>query len=74
MFVASDLSNGPEKSIFGRRRAILIKRLGIVVKIEAADAEVQMLAKNDYEFTKLCMGISVENLNTQSGSTETRLF
>lgn len=72
MFVASDFSNGPGKSIFGPRRVIRVERIGILVKIDVLDAHVHAPAKDDYEFTELRMDILVDNLNTQSSFTETR--
>jgi len=68
-FMAWDLRSGPDKSAFGRTRKIVIKRLGLAVRIEVEKADTSVgphrapPIPTDYpELDELWLEVRVDNL------------
>lgn len=61
-FVASDLLKGPDKSAFGSRRKIEVKRRGLVVEISVLNAKVASTPEGDDQIDDLTLELAVDNL------------
>ncbi len=62
-FVANDLAHGIQKSIFGEKRIITRKDLGLVVRIAASTATVSPTSNGDYQLDAITLQIEVDNSN-----------
>ncbi len=72
MFVARDLERGPQESVFGTHRNIVVRGRNIVVKADILDAKVSPSSVMDDQpqLDVLDLSISVENLGTNQGSAD----
>jgi hypothetical protein len=62
-FVANDLAQGIQKSVFGEKRIIPRKDLGLVVRIAASSATVSPASAGNYQLDALNLQIEVDNSN-----------
>jgi len=62
-FVANDLAHGIQKSVFGEKRIIPRKDLGLVVMISASNATVSPTSNGDYQLDTITLQIEVDNSN-----------
>jgi hypothetical protein len=62
-FVANDLAYGIQKSVFGEKRIIPRKDLGLVVRIAASTATVSPTSNGDYQLDAITLQIEVDNSN-----------
>jgi hypothetical protein len=60
-FVANDLALGAQKSAFGANRTILVKNLGLTVRITVAKARVSPTSAGNYQLDALDLQIEVNN-------------
>jgi hypothetical protein len=60
-FVANDLAQGAQKSVFGVNRTILVKNLGLAVRITVAKAMVSPTSAGNYQLEALNLQIEVDN-------------
>jgi hypothetical protein len=60
-FAADDLADGVEKSAFGKKRAVVVKDLGLVVQITVSKAEVSLIATGNHQIDALELQIEVDN-------------
>jgi hypothetical protein len=60
-FVANDLSRGVQNSVFGEKRAVIVKRVGLKVRLAASKATVSPISAGDYQLDTLDLHIDVEN-------------
>jgi hypothetical protein len=61
-FVANDLLQGADKSVFGRRRAIGVKSRGLDIVIQIRDVKVSALPDGTYDIDELKLLLAVDNL------------
>ena len=61
-FAANDLAHGAQQSAFGAERTIVVKNLGLVVRITIAKAMVSPISASDYELDALDLQIVVNNV------------
>jgi len=63
-FVANDLAQGAQKSVFGGdKRTISRKNLGLVVRIIVSKAMVTLISPGNYQLDDLELQIEINNLN-----------
>ncbi|MGA8366656.1 MAG: hypothetical protein ACLQMT_10100 [Candidatus Acidiferrales bacterium] len=62
-FVANDLAQGAQKSVFGDKRTISRKDLGFVVRIIVSKAVVSPISAGNYQLDALDLQIEVNNSN-----------
>jgi hypothetical protein len=62
-FVANDLAQGVQKSVFGERRTVPLKSLGLVVRISVSKATVSPISASNYQLDALDLQIEVDNSN-----------
>jgi hypothetical protein len=62
-FMATDLAHGIQKSVFGGKRIIPRKNLGLVVRIFASAATVSQISNGDYQLDAITLQIEVDNSN-----------
>lgn len=60
-FPAKDLAQGAKKAVFGEKRTIVLKRLGIVLQITISNAKVSPISGGDYQLETLDLQIEVDN-------------
>jgi len=62
-FVANDLAHGPQKSVFGDKRTLSLKGLGLIVRINVLRAVVSAISTCNYQLSVLALRIEVDNSN-----------
>jgi len=62
-FVANDLAQGAQKSVFGDKRTISRKDLGLMLRIIVSNAMVSPLSAGNYQLDALDLQIEVNNSN-----------
>lgn len=62
-FVANDFANGIQKSVFGEKRILPLKNLGLVVKIIVSNAIVSLISNDNYQLDGLDLQLEVDNSN-----------
>ena len=60
-FVANDLAQGAQKSVFGDKRTLLSKSLGLVVHIAVSKAVVSPISAANYQIDSLGLQIEIDN-------------
>jgi hypothetical protein len=60
-FVANDLAQGAQKSVFGEKRTILPKNSGLVVRIVVSSATVSPISAGNYQLETLDLRVEVDN-------------
>jgi len=63
-FVANDLAKGIQKSVFGEKRKLSRKDLGLVVRITVRSAIVSVTPSGNYQLDGLGLQIEVDNTNS----------
>jgi hypothetical protein len=63
-FVANDLAHGPQKSVFGDKRTLFLKGLGLVVRINVSKAVVSAISTGNYQLCALALRIEVDKLQS----------
>ena len=67
IFAASDLAQGRQKSAYGKERAIPIKNLGLVVRINIVNALVSPISVSEFQLDRLEMQIEIDNAVDDKG-------
>jgi len=62
-FPALDLRRGVKNTIFGEKRTITVKRLGLTIRINLKDAKISPISEGNYQLEALDLQIEVDNLN-----------
>ena len=62
-FVANDFAEGIQKSVFGEKRTLPRKNLGLVVRIVVSKATVSLISKGNYQLDGLDLQLEVDNSN-----------
>jgi hypothetical protein len=62
MFPARDFKDGMKNSLYGEKRTIIIKRLGLVLRVTILKAGVSPISTKDYQLDNLELQINVDNL------------
>jgi hypothetical protein len=62
-FVANDLAQGVQKSVFGDKRTVSLKTLGLVVRIAVSKAAVSPISAGNYQIDSLGLQIEIDNSN-----------
>ena len=62
-FVANDLAQGVQKSVFGDKRTISLKSLGLVVRIAVSQEVVSPISGGNYRIDSLGVQIEIDNSN-----------
>ena len=60
-FPGRDLAQGVQKTVFGEKRTIHLKRLGLVVRIAVLKATVSPISAGDFQIDALDLQIVVDN-------------
>jgi hypothetical protein len=60
-FVANDLAQGAQKSVFGEKRTILVKNSGLVARIVVSRATVSPISADNYQLDALDLQIEINN-------------
>lgn len=66
-FAADDLAHGAQRSVFGARRMVSLKNLGLVLRVVISGARVTPISTGRYQFNALVLQISVES-STRTGT------
>jgi hypothetical protein len=61
-FAADDLAQGVQKSAFGERRTVSLKKLGLVIRIAVVKVAVSSISSGSYKIDSLDLQIEVDNL------------
>jgi hypothetical protein len=62
-FAADDLAQGVQKSAFGEKRTVSLKKSGLVVRIAVSKATVSPISAGNYQLDALDLQIEVDNSN-----------
>lgn len=62
-FVASDFTRGIKKSVFGEKRTIRPKSVGLVIRIVVSKATVTPTSANTYQLEALDLQLEIDNSN-----------
>ncbi len=62
-FAADDLAQGVQKSAFGQKRKVSLKKLGLVIQIAVSKAAVSLVSAGNYQLEALDLQIEVDNFN-----------
>ena len=60
MFAAGDFAQGAQKSVFGEKRMISVKRLGLVIQVSVSKERVGQFGSN-YQLDDLNLKFEVDN-------------
>jgi hypothetical protein len=61
-FPAVDFANGVEKSVFGGKRTIFVRRLGLAIEVEILKAKIGPTRLEQYELEELGLKIQIDNI------------
>ncbi len=62
-FVANDLAHGTKQSVFGEKRTVAVKSLGLVVRLDVLRAAVSSVSAGNYQLDALELQVEVDNSN-----------
>ena len=62
-FVANDFAKGIQKSVFGEKRILPRKNLGLMVRIVVSKAIVSLISNDNYQLDGLDLQLEVDNSN-----------
>ena len=69
-FAANDLAKGPEASVFGAKRVVVLDRFGLVVTAEILSATVKQVSSGNYRLDRLDLQIEVNNAKSRKGDAQ----
>lgn len=63
-FAANDLAQGVQKSAYGERRTLSVKKLGIVLRITISKATIGTISPGNSQIDEMDLQVEVDNSNT----------